>query len=107
MTRDIAAAPWIPILEPRAPDVVVLLVDDMLDIPQVLLDLVRHEDAAEARADGEDLDLAGVGVLRSFGSVCGYCVGYGRAAAGNRRDWRGYEVEGEGRGTLKVMLGTW
>lgn len=66
MTRDVTGAPGIPILEPSAAHIVVLLVDLQLDVLQQPLSLVRHLQAAGAGADAHHANLT-LGVQGLFG----------------------------------------
>lgn len=79
MARDVASATGIPVLEPRAADVGVLLVDDVRDVGAFLLDVVRVEDAGDARAHRDHFDASVLRVVQ--GDVW------------NGREFRGSAVE--------------
>ena len=56
--RDVTGCSWVAVLEPGSGNVFVLFVDYVLDVGAVFLDLVGHEDAADAGSDAEDSEAA-------------------------------------------------
>jgi hypothetical protein len=55
---------WISVLQTCAADIAVLIVNDVRYALAVLLDLVGHHYAQNAAADGENFELARLGVLK-------------------------------------------
>lgn len=86
MTGYVTRTPWITVFKPGPSKVVILLVDDMLYILTLLHDLIRHHDATDAGANGEDLDFPRLGrvendvrddiaivVLNRLVAICDLC----------------------------------
>lgn len=101
MARDVASATGIPVLEPRAADVGVLLVDDVRDVGAFFLDVVGVEDTGDARAYRDHFDVAvlrGVqGDVGDGGEVGGAVVEQRRGGGGHRRRSSGARCVSEER----------
>ena len=63
MRGNVASTTRVTILQPGSSNVGVFLVDDMFDVLAEFLDLVRHQDAGDAGAYGQDFELAVLRIL--------------------------------------------